>query len=161
MFRHILALFLVLIAPVTLAQDRGPVTNLPLPRFVSLKSGEANVRRGPSMSHRIDWVYTRALMPLEVVAEYGHWRKVRDRDGLGGWVHYSLLSGNRSVIVEQDILLRSRPDPAANGVALFQADVVTRVLECQLAWCRLSKDGHKGWSPKEALWGVRSDEVFE
>jgi SH3-like domain-containing protein len=28
------------------AQTRGPVTGLPLPRFVSLKTSQANVRRG-------------------------------------------------------------------------------------------------------------------
>jgi len=32
-------------------------------------------------------------------AEYEHWRRVEDQDGAGGWVHYSLLSGVRSVLV--------------------------------------------------------------
>ena len=62
---------------------RGPVTNLPLPRYVSTKSTEVNVRRGPSLSHRIDWVFKRRAMPLEIIGEYGHWRRVRDRDGAG------------------------------------------------------------------------------
>ena len=74
-------------------QKRGPVTNLPLPRYVSLKASKANVRRGPSRTHRIDWVFTRKSMPLQITAEYGHWRRVRDIEGAGGWVHYSLLSG--------------------------------------------------------------------
>ena len=66
------------------AAERGPVTNLPLPCFVSLKADEGNARRGPSLSHRIDWVFTRRNMPLEVTGEYGHWRRVQDRDGQGG-----------------------------------------------------------------------------
>ena len=70
---------------------RGPVTNLPLPRYVSLKGGEGNARRGPSLSHRIDWVFRHPGMPLRVVAEFGHWRRVEDQDGAGGWVHYSCL----------------------------------------------------------------------
>ena len=91
-------------------EERGAVTNLPIPRFVSLKAGETNVRRGPSLTHRIDWVYKRRGMPLEVTAEYGHWRRVRDVDGAGGWVHYSLISGVRTVLVEDDMLeLHSRP----------------------------------------------------
>ena len=65
-------------------EERGSVTNLPLPRFVSLKSSEVNVRRGPSLTHRIDWVYKRRDLPVEVTAEYGHWRRVRDRDGAAG-----------------------------------------------------------------------------
>ena len=47
------------------------MTNLPLPRYVSLKGGEGNARRGPSLSHRIDWVFRHAGMPLRVVAEFG------------------------------------------------------------------------------------------
>ena len=42
----------------------GPVTSLPLPRYVSLKASEGNVRRGPSLTHRIDWVFKRRNMPL-------------------------------------------------------------------------------------------------
>ena len=48
---------------------KGPVTNLPMPRYVSLKAGEANARRGPSLSHKIDWVYKRRGVPLEIYAE--------------------------------------------------------------------------------------------
>jgi len=33
-----------------MAQNLGPETNLPMPRFVSLKASESNVRRGPSES---------------------------------------------------------------------------------------------------------------
>ena len=40
-------------APVA-APGKGTVTNLPLPRFVSLKKGDVNVRRGPGLTHRID-----------------------------------------------------------------------------------------------------------
>ena len=58
-------------------EQRGPVTNLPLPRYVSLKGNEGNARRGPSLSHRIDWVFRHAGMPLRVVAEFGHWRRCR------------------------------------------------------------------------------------
>ena len=107
------ALALVIALPVTLwAQERGPVTNLPLPRYVSLKSDEVNVRRGPSLSHRIDWVYKRRNMPVEVYGEYENWRRIRDIDGAGGWVHYTLISGVRNVIIINDMQpLYSKPDP--------------------------------------------------
>lgn len=94
-------------ASVAVAEEkRGSVTNFPIPRYVSMKASEANVRRGPSLSHRIDWVFKRRDMPLQVVAEHGHWRRVLDRDGLGGWIHYSLISGTRTVIVEEDMMAR-------------------------------------------------------
>ena len=138
----------------------GPETNLPLPRFVSLKASEVNVRRGPSLSHRIDWVFQRRSMPLQVIGEYGHWRRVIDREGQGGWVHYTMLSGARSVIVDQDLLrLRARPWTDSRETVELEAGVIARLHECELEWCRLSAGGYKGWALKTVLWGVEPDEV--
>ena len=159
--------FLVVAMPAT-AEDpaatsaRGPVTNLPLPRYVSLKASEGNVRRGPSLSHRIDWVFVRRDMPLEITDEYGHWRRVRDREGAGGWVHYSLLSGVRTVIVTEPMAdLRIRAEAAAPVVARAEAGVVARLDSCEPGWCRISAGGHGGWVATSALWGVAAGEVRE
>lgn len=141
------------------AEQRGPVTNLPLPRFVSLKVKEANARRGPALSHRIDWVFQRRSMPLEVTAEHGHWRRVRDREGAGGWVHYALISGVRTVLINADwVDLHVRPDASAPVIARAQRDVVARLGDCTADWCRITADRHKGWVRKTALWGVTPEE---
>lgn len=143
-------------------EERGPVTNLPLPRYVSLKASEGNVRRGPSLTHRIDWVFKRRDMPLEVTAEFGHWRRVHDRDGAGGWVHYSLISGVRTVVIEAELLdLRAQPEAKAQIVARAQAGVVARLGECSGGWCRITADGYTGWAPTSAMWGVKPDEERE
>lgn len=150
----------ILAGPALAAENRGPVTNLPLPRYVSLKAGEGNVRRGPSLTHRIDWVYKRRDMPLVVTAEHGHWRRVRDRDGAGGWVHYALLSGVRTVIIERDMLaLHNRADPGSPVTALLELGVIARLGECDQSWCRLRAGGYRGWAPKTALWGVDPGEI--
>ncbi|MEL7213786.1 MAG: SH3 domain-containing protein [Pseudomonadota bacterium] len=142
------------------ASERGPVTNLPIPRYVSLKASEGNVRRGPSLTHRIDWVFKHRDMPLRITAEHGHWRRVQDRDGAGGWVHYSLLSGTRTVIVDQDLLqIRRQPSPDAPVVAQLELGVVARLGACNETWCRLSAGGHRGWADKSKLWGVAQDEL--
>lgn len=144
------------------ALDRGPVTNLPIPRFVSLKTGEANVRRGPSLTHRIDWVFTRRDMPLEVIGEFGHWRQVQDRDGVGGWVHYTLISGARTGLVETDLAaLYARADTGAPVNARLEAGVIVSFDECVIDWCRVRVEGLKGWMVKQDLWGVGPDEVFD
>jgi len=142
--------------------NKGAVTNLPLPRFVSLKSGEGNARRGPGLSHRIDWVFTRVGMPLKITAEHGHWRRVEDAEGLGGWVHYALLSGVRSVIVADTLATFYNRANTASQVA-FQAErgVVARVITCTNGWCRVSVDGQRGWVQVGSLWGVSADEVIE
>ena len=141
---------------------KGAVTNLPLPRFVTLKSGDGNARRGPGLTHRIDWVFVKSGMPLLLTAEYENWRRVEDAEGLGGWVHYSLLSGTRSVLVSQD-MAEFRNTAEASSEVLFQAErgVLGRLLECSLDWCRVNTNGEKGWILKTALWGVNPDEILE
>jgi SH3-like domain-containing protein len=153
----------MLIAGVATAeQKRGQVTNLPIPRYVSMKATEANVRRGPSLAHRIDWVYRRKDLPLEIVAEFGHWRQVRDIDGAGGWVHYSLLSGVRTVMVDAPTThMMTKPDRQSGVAAIVEKGVVARLDECTVEWCRIRKDGHRGWVQKTALWGVQADELIE
>jgi len=158
----ILAITLIWPASSINAQERGPVTNLPMPRFVSLKSSEGNVRRGPSLTHQIDWVFKHKHMPLEITAEFGHWRRVRDRDGQGGWMHYSLLSGVRTVIVERDMLtLFAKPDTKARENAHLEMGVIARLGPCGPKWCRITANGQRGWAKKETLWGVRADEIRE
>lgn len=145
-----------------MSAEKGSVTNLPLPRFVSMKANEGNVRRGPSLSHRIDWVYKRRSMPLQITAEHGHWRRVQDRDGAGGWVHYSLLSGVRTAIVEVELLnLHARPDASAQVTAQLSMGVVAELRECQLEWCELTAGGYRGWARKGAYWGVEPQDVFD
>ena len=55
----------------------GP-SGLPIPRFVSLKAEKVNVRRGPSSDHPVAWVFQRKGLPVEIVAEFENWRRVRD-----------------------------------------------------------------------------------
>jgi len=154
----VLASLLATAAPA--AETRGPVTNLPMPRYVSLKASEGNARRGPSLSHRIDWVFRHRDMPLRITAEFGHWRRVEDRDGVGGWVHYSLLSGVRTVVVTAGMAeLRLKPDQAAPVMARAEAGVIARLDACEAEWCRIVAGRQRGWVEKTALWGVDPDEL--
>ncbi len=155
-----LAIVVCLMATLVTATERGPVTNLPVPRYVSLKAADSNVRRGPSLSHRIDWVFQRRNMPLRITAEHGHWRRVEDRDGFGGWVHYSLISGNRTVLVERDMLpLHARPEAGTPVVAALETGVIAELGQCLPQWCRLRSGGYRGWAQKSALWGVDAGEI--
>lgn len=143
-------------------QARGSVTNLPIPRFVSLKTSEGNVRRGPSLRHRIDWVFKHRGMPLKVTGEFGHWRQVQDLDGVGGWMHYSLLSGARTAIIQTDLSpLYSRADGESQINAYLEVGVITRIETCGALWCRVKADGIRGWTDKGNLWGVGHEEVIE
>jgi SH3-like domain-containing protein len=140
----------------------GPVTGFPLPRYVSIKAAEANARRGPSRSHRIDWVFQRRDMPVMIVAEHGHWRRVVDRDGVGGWLHYTLLSGVRTAIVEAERLpLYQRPDTSSMIRAEAEQGVIGTLRECHGDWCEMEVAGYRGWVEASGLWGVDPGESFE
>jgi SH3-like domain-containing protein len=136
--------------------------NLPVPRFVSLRADEVYMRTGPGERYPIEWVYTRKGLPLEVVAEFDIWRKVRDWQGTEGWVHERMVSSNRNVVVTGATrTLRSAPDAAAPAVARAEPGVIAHLLECHGAWCRIEAQGVKGWLGRDALWGVFPNETVE
>lgn len=133
----------------------GPVTNLPLPRFVSLRSSEINVRRGPGLNYPIDWVFRRAGLPVRIVEEFGDWRRILDSDDAGGWVYHALLTGRRTVLVmAPEVTLRDAPDASSDPTVKLQRGVVARLKECRDGWCRLEVQDHEGWTPSDLVWGI-------
>ena len=78
---------------------QDPRHGLPLPRFVSLKSNDVNVRRGPGQEYDVAYTYVRAGLPVEITQEFDNWRKIRDSEGAEGWVFHSLLAGKRTALV--------------------------------------------------------------
>ena len=72
-------------------------TGLPLPRFVTLRANEVNLRSGPGTRYPIDWVYRRSGMPVEIIDEFDTWRRIRDWQGTEGWVHQSMVQGRRGI----------------------------------------------------------------
>ncbi|MFV0279522.1 MAG: SH3 domain-containing protein [Rhodoblastus sp.] len=149
------------LAPSALAapQQTGPVTGLPVPRFVSLKSDRVNLREGPSKDHRTIWIFQRAGLPVEITAEFDIWRRIRDSDGSEGWVLHSLLSGRRTGIVSPwkkggEFPLRRNADVNSPIVARLQAGVIGSLKACNGKWCRLAGEGYDGWIEQEHLWGA-------
>ena len=149
---------------------RGIETGLPLPRFVSLKSAKVNVRRGPSRMHQVDWVYRRKGLPVEVVSEFEHWRRIRDFDGDVGWVHSSLLDSRRSAIIRgrvggNPVPLYAMPDSYSETLALVEPGVLARLISCNSKWCRAkvlgSEQTAEGWVERGHLWGLYTNERIE
>eukprot|EP00439_Symbiodinium_sp_Y106_P088214 s1_g750.t1 len=150
------------------AEDRpvGIETGLPLPRFVSLKATKVNVRVGPSRSHPVRWVYQRKGLPIEILAEFEHWRRVRDSDGDVGWVYHTLLDGRRHALVrpangDETATLYDGPGGTGEMVAAAEPNVVVALEACGADWCRAQAGGYTGWIAKRDLWGVYSEERFE
>jgi SH3-like domain-containing protein len=134
-------------------------TNLPLPRFASLRGAQVNARTGPGVRYPIDWVFQRRNLPVEITAEFENWRKIRDDQGTEGWVHRQMLSGKRSVIVIGTVqTLRRQADSAAPAVARLAPGVVAPVMECNGEWCRVEASGFRGWLPRAGTWGTKPGE---
>jgi SH3-like domain-containing protein len=136
--------------------------SLPVPRFVTLKSDQVNLRTGPGDRYPIDWVLTRKDMPVEIVAEFEHWRKIRDIEGTEGWVHQRMLLGRRAVIIKGGVRALYRDaDPASAVVARVEPGVIARLQECRGPWCRIEVQTIAGWLHRDEVWGVYPDEVVQ
>jgi SH3-like domain-containing protein len=133
-----------------------------LPRFVSLRSDQVNLRVGPGENYPIEWVLTRKDMPVEIVKEFETWRMVRDWQGTEGWVHERMLTGKRAVIIKGGIrTLQRQPDLSSPAVARAEPGVVARLIECRGNWCSIEAGGNTGWLQRGDLWGVYPDEVVQ
>ena len=146
---------------------QGP-SGLPLPRFVSLKSGKVNSRIGPGVNYPVDWLYLKPGLPMEIIQEYDNWRRVRDLDGAEGWINQSLLSGKRTAIVapwqrgkETKVELLSEPRREAARIAMIEPGVVGTIKECNGDWCQMSFAGHTGWLNQTLVWGAYPGETIK
>jgi len=139
-------------------------TGLPLPRFVSLRANEVNLRTGPGVQYPVDWVFRKQLLPVEIIAEYKTWRKIRDWQGDQGWVHQSMVAGKRTIVVSGAVRsLRSKASAKSLPVARVEAGVVGRLLACPAegGWCKVEIDGFKGWLRRVEFWGIHRGEVLD
>ncbi len=149
-----------------LADQVGAASGLPVPRYVSLKSDRVNLREGPSKDHRTTWVFQRAGLPVEITAESETWRRIRDSEGVEGWVLHSLLSGRRTALVapwrkNDSFLLYSKPNEKSDPIARLQANVIGGIGKCDGTWCRISGEGFDGYIQQTNLWGVYPNEKIE
>ena len=136
-------------------------TGLALPRFVSLKSNKVNLRRGPSLDYKIDWVYKRKHLPLMIVSEFGHWRQVTDFEGYTGWIYKDLLSGSRYIIVNnEETLLRNKATFDSLGKAILKRKVIAKLIDCEGLWCFIRISNMRGYVLAEHIWGISIDKRY-
>jgi SH3-like domain-containing protein len=152
------------VAPQKKSASPGP-TGLPVPRFVSLKAEKVNVRRGPSSEHPVAWVFQRKGLPVEIIAEFENWRRIRDSDGEEGWILQSMLAGKRTAVVAPWRAGKPLPLYAQEGqgsmVANLSAGVMGEVKTCNGQWCELAVEGYDGYAEQAMLWGVYPGESFD
>jgi SH3-like domain-containing protein len=144
------------------AEPKPPEAKAPT-RFASLKYDKVYLRSGPSTDYPIQWVYVRKGLPVEILASFDIWRKIRDIDGTQGWVNQLQLNGVRRSVLVVGAVRDLRRDPRDDGdiVALVEPGVVAAISKCDSAWCELRAGGYRGWLRRDALWGLEPDETIQ
>jgi SH3-like domain-containing protein len=132
------------------------------PYFVSVKADEAYMREGPSDMHRVKWIYRRKGLPLEVIASFDVWRRVRDMDGEIGWMHVALLSRDRMALVtgDTDVQVHTRDDTKSEVRATARPGAIGRLLGCTKGACEVDFAGAEGWVARTRLWGIHEGDEF-
>jgi SH3-like domain-containing protein len=144
------------------AEPPKPADAKPSVHFAALRAEKVNLRSGPSENFPIQWVYVRRGLPVEVIANFDIWRKIRDSDGTEGWVNQQMLSGRRSVLISGAVRdLRHDPKSDAGIVAKLEAGVIASLSKCNPDWCEVKAGGYKGWLMRSEVWGLEPGEVIE
>ena len=145
------------------ASDIGPYTGLKMPRFVSLKSDEVNLRVGPSINYPKELQYIQKNLPIEIIDEYDLWRKITDIDGNKGWVHKSLIKAERYVIIlpknNKKVFVFS--NPIGEKIGEIGKNNIVKLNQCLKEWCYIHFLDNKGWINKKNLWGVYDNEIYK
>jgi SH3-like domain-containing protein len=137
-------------------------TDLPRPRFVSIKRGKAMMRSGPGERFPITWEYRRPGLPMEILREYQIWRQVRDPAGEVGWMNKALLSGARTGMIRDGVqTLYVAPDLGSRIAWRIAAGAVVTITLCEDMWCRVSREGKSGYILRNRLWGTYPREKIE
>src|SRR5262249_48353044 len=152
--RAVVAVVVLLLSVPQLAHAQARDPNA-LPKYFSLRADEVNLRAGPGVRYPIEWVIRRRNMPVEVVAEFETWRRIRDIEGREGGVPQSMLSTRRPAVVTGEIrTVQARPDAESPAVAKVEPGVVVTLNECRDQWCRIDAGGYRGWLKRSDFWGV-------
>ena len=167
-FLLVYTLCLVIFAPTfafALERTIGP-SGEPVPRFVSLKADEVNVRRGPGRNHKIMWVFKKLGMPVKIVSEYEDWREIEDHAGARGWIYYGLLPRRRTAVtLDPDTLgltyisLYETSSKTKEPKAKLGKGVIVHILKCTGSWCHIAVNKKlKGWLLQPHVWGLFEQE---
>lgn len=138
-------------------------SGLALPRWVSLKHGQINGRKGPGKTYPHLWTFQRKGMPVIVVNEMDHWRKIRDIEGGESWVRSVALSGENTAVITRKTPLLKTTKSSSRILAELDANILVKVKNCSGEYCAVEidfevskgkKKGPKGYIARSDMWGV-------
>lgn len=133
-------------------------------RFVAMRADKVNARSGPNTRYPIEWIYQQQNYPVEIIAEYEQWRKIRDYDGTVTWVRKNLLTSARYALVAEpgENNIYNKDSLNADVIARVENGVVAKIKRCNQTFCYLIfADNIEGWMPRNALYGIKKGEEIK
>lgn len=124
------------------------------PRIASLADDVVNVRAGPGERYPILWIFNRKGWPIELIADYQNWYKIRDLEGEEGWIYKGLVSKRQTAIITAgepaNLYRRARGDKISHKI---EAEVVVVPEEaCDgPALCPITVAGARGFISVDRL----------
>ncbi len=99
--------------------------------FLSLKKDKVNVRYGPSFESPVKYIYKKINLPIKQIDKKENWRRIIDSKNNSGWIHWSQLKKNNSIILLEDKILFKNSSNFSKPIAKI-----------------------KGWIKKNNVWGL-------
>jgi len=130
-------------------------------RFVAMRADKVNARSGPNIRYPIEWIYKQQNHPVEIIAEYEQWRKIRDFEGTVSWVRKNLLTNSRYALITEPGINNVYAKESLNSEVVAKAEfgVIGKIKRCTLSFCELEFENKiEGWVPKTMLFGVKNTE---
>ena len=167
MKRILFIVFICMIAIfVAVAQEHAPKhnNNDSLPRFASLRDEIVNARSGPGTKYPIDWVYKQKYAPVEIIAEFDTWYRIRDWQGSESWVSKQLLTNKRyiKVITPGENNLYAKDNFKSRIIARIEDDVIGEIKKCPADnnFCLITFNNYEGWIARQNLYGIYENEII-
>ena len=121
--------------------------------FLSLKKDKVNVRYGPSFESPIKFVYKKINLPIKQIDKKENWRRIIDLKNNSGWIHWSQLKANNSIIPLEDKILFKKPSFFSRPIAKIKKGRVIIVQKCEENWCKIKTGKFSGWIKTDKIWG--------
>jgi len=120
---------------------------------LSVKADIGNVRSGPATTDPVIWQVEK-YHPLNVIQKQGKWYLFEDFEGDRGWIHSSLLTDLKAVVVKNN-KCNVRSGPGTDKAIQFTVDkgVPFKVIEEKGKWIPvMHADGDQGWIHQALVW---------
>ena len=143
----------LLILPINVHSIIYPIT----PEYASIKKEKAYSRHNASFDAPLEWIYQKKNLPILIIDKYDVWKKVRDIEGIEGWIHTSMISNKKTFINNKEQNLLKYKDNSNIVNAIVKKGVVGKIINCTQKFCKVKIKPYRGWMEKKYLWGIKKN----